>query len=139
MPIHLDSSALRQTKPREYAMRFLFGGLCTALTGLIAEKWGPVVGGLFLAFPAILPAGATLIDKHAREKKQKKGLQGTVRGRREASLDAAGAAMGSIGLFAFALAVRLLLPSRKAPLVLASATLLWLTISFGVWRIRKRM
>jgi hypothetical protein len=34
----------------------------------------PVVGGLFLAFPAIFPASATLIEKHVRERKEKAGL-----------------------------------------------------------------
>jgi hypothetical protein len=34
------------------------------VVGLIAARFGPVVGGLFLAFPAIFPASATLIEKH---------------------------------------------------------------------------
>ena len=43
---------------------------------MIAPKWGPGIGGLFLAFPAIFPASDTLIEKHERRRKQKKGLQG---------------------------------------------------------------
>jgi hypothetical protein len=35
----------------------------TAIPGWIASKYGPVVGGLFLAFPAIFPASATLVEK----------------------------------------------------------------------------
>lgn len=35
----------------------------TALAGVIAKHYGPVIGGLFFAFPAIFPASATLIEK----------------------------------------------------------------------------
>jgi uncharacterized membrane protein (GlpM family) len=35
----------------EYASRFIFGGLATAIAGVIAKEYGPSVGGLFLAFP----------------------------------------------------------------------------------------
>src|SRR5712671_5535227 len=68
------------------------------LAGIIANKFGPSIGGLFLAFPAIFPASATLIEKYEKQKKEKEGLRGTQRGRQAASVDAAGAAMGSIGL-----------------------------------------
>jgi len=57
MKVHADFSALRRTKWYEYAIRFLFGGIITAITGLIAKKFGPQVGGLFLAFPAIFSDG----------------------------------------------------------------------------------
>jgi hypothetical protein len=36
------------------------GGLVTVITGIVAKNWGPVIGGLFLAFPAIFPASATI-------------------------------------------------------------------------------
>ena len=62
MRIQVDLSTLGQTKWHDYAVRFLFGGLITALAGIIAKKFGPGIGGLFLAFPAIFPASATLID-----------------------------------------------------------------------------
>ncbi len=61
MSIQTNFASLKTTKPREYAIRFLFGGLVTAATGVVAKKFGPVVAGLFLAFPAIFPASATLI------------------------------------------------------------------------------
>jgi Protein of unknown function (DUF3147) len=50
-------------------VRFLFGGICTVGAGLIARRYGPGIGGLFLAFPAIFPASATLIQTHEKEKK----------------------------------------------------------------------
>src|ERR1700733_11938189 len=108
--INIDPSGLKQTKWHEYALRFVAGGIITAVAGIIAKKCGPGIGGLFLAFPAIFPASATLIEKHEKQKKEREGLQGTRRGREAASIDAAGSAMGSIGLLFFALLVWQLLP-----------------------------
>ena len=137
MRIHLNPSALRTTRWYEYAVRYLFGGLITVVAGLIAKGAGPSFGGLFLAFPAILPASASLIEKHERQKKERNGFHGTRRGRQAASIDAAGAAMGSIGLIAFALWTWRFLPDQPAALVLAVATVLWFTVSVLVWRRRK--
>ena len=72
MRIKIDPSGILKTRWYEFAVRFFFGGLITAIAGLIAKKFGPGVGGLFLAFPAIFPASATLIEKH--EKQRKNGL-----------------------------------------------------------------
>jgi hypothetical protein len=103
MLVRLDRSALRQAKKSQYALRFFFGGLITAGAGLVARQYGPVVGGLLLAFPAIFPASATLIEKHEIEKKEKMGLNGKIRGSQAASIDAAGSAMGALGLLFFAI------------------------------------
>ena len=137
MMIRIDLAGLRRTKWHEYAIRFLFGGLLTAAAGLIAQHWGPRIGGLFLAFPAIFPASATLVEKHEKQKKHRAGLQGTVRGRKAAALDAAGAALGCIGLAGFALVVWQLLESHETWIVLSGAGLLWLGISGLCWRILK--
>ena len=80
----------------------------TVVAGLIAARFGPVIGGLFLAFPAIFPASATLIEKHVRERKERAGLPGARRGKEAAALDAAGAALGSFGLAAFGLVIWLI-------------------------------
>jgi hypothetical protein len=138
MQIKVDLSGLKQTQWHEYAIRFFFGGLITAFAGIIAKEFGAVVGGLFLAFPAIFPASATLIEKHEKQKKEEKGLQGTQRGREAASIDAAGSAMGSIGLFVFALSVWQFLPVHSAGMVLTAATAAWLAVSVMIWHIRKR-
>ena len=63
-------------------------GAITVLTGLVAKKYGPVLGGLFLAFPAIFPASVTLIEKHEREKKKKAGIAKTISGRQTAAQSA---------------------------------------------------
>lgn len=139
MRIKIDPSALRKTRWYEFGVRFLSGGLITAATGMIAKEFGPGVGGLFLAFPAIFPASATLIEKHEKQKKERAGIHGSTRGRKAAAVDAAGAAIGSIGLLAFALLVKRFLASHSPWLVLACSTGVWLAVSLLVWQIRKRM
>jgi hypothetical protein len=119
MQITVQFDALKQTKWYEFAIRFLFGGAISVIAGLLAKKFGPSVGGLFLAFPAIFPASATLVEKHERERKERKGLYGSERGRDAAALCAAGAAMGSIGLILFSLFVWKLLPHHSPLLVLS--------------------
>lgn len=139
MRIQVDLSTLTQTQWHEYAVRFLFGGLITTLAGIIAKQLGPGIGGLFLAFPAIFPASATLIEKHEKEKKESLGLKGEARGRIAASIDAAGSSMGSIGLVVFALVVSQFISRGRAWIVLGGATVLWLGVSVAVWQIRKAL
>src|SRR5437868_9976089 len=105
MKIQINPEVLAQTKWYEYAVRFLFGGLVAAAAGIIAKKFGPAFGGLFLAFPAIFPASATLIEKHEKQEKERPGLKGTKRAADAVSVDAAGAAIGTLGLACFALLV----------------------------------
>jgi uncharacterized membrane protein YjfL (UPF0719 family) len=139
MQVKVDTSALKQIKWSEYAIRFFFGGCITAIAGLIAQQFGPAIGGLFLAFPAIFPASATLIEKHESQKKEDQGLHGAQRGRQAASVDAAGSAMGSIGLISFAIVVWQFIPRYHSWAVLAAATLCWAMVSFTVWQIRKHI
>jgi hypothetical protein len=139
MRIEIDFSGPKETRWYEFGVRFLTGGLITAAAGLIARRYGPGIGGLFLAFPAIFPAGATLIEKHEEEKKEREGLHGTVRGRKAAAVDAAGASMGALALIPFALLVKFGLDHHPAWEVLISATVLWLAVALLLWHIRKRM
>jgi Protein of unknown function (DUF3147) len=138
MKITFDLSTLAGTRWYEYGVRFLFGGAITVIAGLLAKRFGPIFGGLFLAFPAIFPASATLVEKHEWEKKWKAGITNTTRGRQAAALDARGAAMGSIGLACFALFVWKLLPVWNVGVVLLVALSLWLGVSVLVWEASKR-
>src|SRR6202050_3710175 len=113
--ISVNLSALRHAKWYQFALRFLFGGAICVLAGIVANKYGPTVGGLFMAFPAIFPASATLLENEQQEKKERAGLQGAIRGRKVAGVDAAGAAMGSIGMMAVGAVVWGLLPKQPAP------------------------
>jgi hypothetical protein len=135
--IKMDFSSLKESKPHEYAVRFLFGGTCTVLAGLIAKRYGPGLGGLFLAFPAIFPAGASLIESHEKKRKAEHGFDGTMRGRLAASIDAVGVSLGCVGLMAFAFTLMIGLPKYRAPCVLIMATVVWIGISTLLWAIHR--
>jgi hypothetical protein len=138
MKVSANFSVLKKTKWHEYAIRFLLGGSVTVVAGLLAKYYGPVFGGLFLAFPAIFPASATLVDKHERQKKQRAGIQHTTRGRQMAGVDAAGAALGSLGLATFAYLIWKLLPVWNVAAVFVAAVAAWLCVSVALWWIRKK-
>lgn len=135
--IVVNFGGLRRTRWHEYGIRFLAGGTITALVGIIGKKFGPGIGGLFLAFPAIFPASATLVEKHELEKKRNSGMNGLLRSREVAGVDAAGAVMGSLGLLAFALFVSSLLLRQPAWQVLFAGALIWMAVSAAVWWICK--
>jgi hypothetical protein len=61
---------------------------------MIAKEFVPGKGGLFLAFPAIFRASATLIEKHEKQKKERAGIHGPTRGSKAAAVEAAGTAIG---------------------------------------------
>jgi hypothetical protein len=77
MTLGIKLSVLRDTRWHEYVIWFVLGGLATACTGAIATLFGPETRGLFLAFPAIFCASATLVAKHERERKERAGVRGT--------------------------------------------------------------
>lgn len=124
VPVKIEATKLKETKVWEYVVRFFFGGTITAIVGLVANEWGPSIGGLFLAFPAILPASLTLAKQHD--------------GRREASEDARGASLAAVGLVVFAMIVRWSADWAPA-LVLTLATLAWLATSFVLWALVFRL
>ena len=138
MNVSFNLGALAKAKWYEYLVRLAFGGAITVTAGILAKYFGPVFGGLFLAFPAIFPASATLVAKHETEKKQKAGIATSSRGRQAAALDAAGAALGSIGLAGFALIVWKLLPRYNSAVVFLGATAVWLALAILSWRIWKK-
>jgi hypothetical protein len=137
MVVSAKLAALKGIKFHEFALRFLFGGVCTAAAGILAGRFGPAIGGLFLAFPAIFPAGATLIEKHERQHKQRLGYDGTNRGRAASSIDAAGASLGCLGLAAFALVIWRILPRHDPGFVIPLAGFVWIAVSLSLWFFRK--
>jgi hypothetical protein len=114
----LAPSQLKDTKAWEYLVRFGFGGAISVAAGAIGHAWGPALAGLFLAFPAILPASITLVKQHD--------------GRGEAIDDARGARVGSLGLAAFAVVVATA-SSLHPALVLVLAAIAWAAVSIGLW------
>jgi hypothetical protein len=134
--IEVNWSSLKETKPHEYVVRFVFGGLTTVLAGLIAKRFGPAIGGLFLAFPAIFPASASLIESHEIKRKAKVGSDGRNRGRLAASLDSQGASLGCIGLMGFAFVVWKWINGHNTFLIISVAAMIWLVIAYSLWVIR---
>jgi Protein of unknown function (DUF3147) len=134
----LKFSALKDSRWYELILRFFLGGVATVVAGVAGQVWGPVVGGLFLAIPAIFFASATLIEKHERERKEKKGLKGGERGKDAATLDAAGAGLGGGGLAAFGAIVWFLAQENTAE-ALALAAIVWFAVSAVLWRLRRQM
>jgi hypothetical protein len=117
-PLGLDVSKLRACKPRDMAVRFAFGAAVSILAGVITLVAGNRVGGLFLGFPAILPASLTLIDRKD--------------GRGDAETDAAGATFGAIGLVGFAVLVANLLMRVGVSVAGLVAMAGWLAIATGL-------
>jgi hypothetical protein len=107
------------------------------LTGLISSRYGASVGGLFLALPAIFCASATLIEKHEIRRKQEAGLPGRRRGQEAAALDAAGAALGALGMLASLVFFAMVETSISAAFV--GASLAWVMVSMATWYARRAL
>ncbi|MGJ4942133.1 DUF3147 family protein [Bradyrhizobium sp. HKCCYLS1011] len=136
MLVGASLSSLKEGRWYEHVVRFALGGAATVATGLIARGFGPALGGLFLALPAIFCASATLICSHEIRRKREAGLVGIRRGQQAAALDAAGAALGSLGMLAFAVCFLLLVRhSIAAAFVAASGA--WLVVSVFAWWARQ--
>jgi uncharacterized membrane protein (GlpM family) len=115
--ITIESSRLRDLEVKALAVRFAFGFTISVLVGAIGLAAGDRIAGLFLAFPAILPASLTLIADEDGEEKAK--------------VDAAGACFGSVGLSAYGAASWFLL-SRMAPVPAELGALVaWAVVAIG--------
>lgn len=138
MNVSFDWSALRGIRWHQYTLRFVLGGLVTVGAGAIANASGPVFGGLFLAFPALFTASATLIERREVRKKSRQGLHGQKRGRKAAGLDAAGTMLGSIALGCFACIAWQGLPRHAPAAVLCIAAVCWFALAVLLWWLRKK-
>jgi hypothetical protein len=137
-PIRFSPSSLKEGRWYEYLVRFALGGAATVFTGLISSRYGASVGGIFLALPAIFCASATLIEKHEIRCKREAGLDGRRRGEKAAALDAAGAALGALGMLAFAIVFSLMV-ERSIAAAFVGASFAWLAVSVAAWYLRRNM
>jgi hypothetical protein len=137
--VRFQWSALRESTWYEYAVRFALGGAATVLAGMIADAFGPETGGLFLAFPAIICASASLIEKHERQRKRDRGVRGTVRGRQAAALDVEGAGWGSVGLLTFATTVYFCAATLSFFTGVAIAMVGWAAVAGLMWLLRRHL
>jgi hypothetical protein len=114
----LNLQGLKGKSPKDYLVRFGFGAVISLIAALIGLRY-PLFGGMFLAFPAILPASLTLIERDA--------------GKEEAAIDAEGAIIGATGLLAFALVLAFGIKPLGALTALGAAALAWLVVSVGIY------
>jgi hypothetical protein len=133
--VRFNPGPLRESTISGHVFRFAMGGAVTVGTGLIAEKWGPAIGGLFLALPAILSIGIALIVR-LQNRKAGPAARGD-RARRAAVLETTGTSAGGLGLVAFALVCWSRLSRWPAWLALATATAVWSGIALLAWIARK--
>jgi len=108
----LHPEGLRQIGSRELIVRFCLGAAVSVIAGIIAKAVGARFGGLFLAFPAILPASLTII--------QEKG------GTRRADRDASGAVLGACGLVVFAVVAESTFTRLNPAVVLVTSLAGWI-------------
>ena len=135
MKIRVDPGPLKESHLSGHAIRFAVGGVVTVTTGLIAKTFGPVVGGLFLALPAILPAGIALLVR-LENRKAGPGARGD-RARRAVVIQTTGAAAGALGMVAFGLVAWARFGHWPAWLTLVAATAAWSAVAALVWFLRK--
>jgi len=113
--VRASPGELRSLSARELGIRFAFGAGVSLLAAVVSTFAGARIGGLFLAFPAILLASLTLMAR-------KDGLA-------PARDNARGAAFGTLGLIAFALVAVALLPIWHPAAALVAATVAWAVVS----------
>jgi len=113
--VRFDRDALHSVQTRDLAVRFAFGFGVSVVAGIVTLAFGSRTGGLFLAFPAILPASLTLIEEKE--------------GRRQAEGNAVGAILGAVALVVFALIAFALFTHIPGVAVEAVALAAWLGVS----------
>lgn len=116
----VDASALKDKSPKDFLVRFAFGATISLIAGLIGLKF-QLLSGVFLPFPALLPASLTLVERDA--------------GRHQAEIDAGGAIIGAFGLLSFAVVAMVAIKPLGAFPALGLATLTWVVVSLGLYAI----
>src|SRR5215216_4428930 len=110
---------VRDLRSRDLLVRFIFGAVTSAVAGSLSILFSPIVGGVFLAFPAILAASLTLIAEEE-----------DMEGSRE---DARGAAVGALALGAFAGIGVLTFTMVAWPLALMAASAGWALVALSLY------
>jgi Protein of unknown function (DUF3147) len=108
----VEAGQVREVKKRDLGYRFLAGALASLLSGGMTLAFGPRVGGVFLAFPAILAASLTLVEEQENSA--------------EARENARGAVVGGIAMAVFAAIVAVTIEHMNPAGSLGLATVGWL-------------
>lgn len=117
--LELDWQALLHPEWGQLAVRFAFGAVIALAAGVIGLRFGHRVGGVFLAFPAILPAALTLLERSD--------------GTEKTDIDAVGASLGAVALLLFAItAVQLV--GRVGPVAgILIAAVVWIVAALALY------
>lgn len=114
-----DLARLKQVRLRDLGLRFLFGATISLGAALISSATSARFGGVFLAFPAILPASLTLLQDEE--------------GTRDADRNAIGAVLGGIALVVFAIVGEAGFGRISAGAALLAALGAWLLTAVGLY------
>ena len=109
----LSPGKVKETTAREWIIRFVAGAMTSVASGLLTLGFGARVGGILLGFPAIMAASLTLIAEEEDA--------------RNAREDARGAIVGACALTLFAAVAALTFGHLPGGVVLALATVVWLS------------
>jgi hypothetical protein len=136
-PIRFSPSSLKEARWHEYliASRSAEGRRSSPGSSAVVMEHPSAVS--FSLFPPS-SASATLIEKHETRRKREAGLDGVRRGREAAALDAAGAAVGALGMLSFAILFWLLVENSVAA-AFVGASLAWLGVSVAAWYVRRKI
>jgi Protein of unknown function (DUF3147) len=107
----LELGKVRELGLRELGIRFLAGALTSIVAGAVTLALGARVGGIMLAFPAILAASLTLIAEEED--------------RGEARECARGAVIGGLAMALFATVAAVSLGKLNGAIALLLATVAW--------------
>ena len=107
----VEPEKVSHVRARDLGYRFVAGALTSIIAGVLTIVFGPRIGGVMLAFPAILAASLTLIEEQEDSA--------------EAREDARGAVVGGAALGAFAAVAAELFGNVNGAATLALATLAW--------------
>jgi hypothetical protein len=107
----LEPRKIRELRARELGYRFVAGAVTSIAAGAVTLGFGPRVGGILLAFPAILAASLTLIEEQEDSA--------------EAREDARGAVIGGFALVLFAVVAALTLGKLSGAIALLLAAAAW--------------
>lgn len=121
----LDASQLKQSKLKDYVVRFLFGGCVSVAAAVIATATNSRIGGIFTTFPAILLASLTIISRE--------------NGKHEAEQDTRGGIVGSIALLITTIVLSFTLGRLAGSMALLLALIIWLLCAMGLYLLSYRL
>jgi hypothetical protein len=110
---------LRKVGARAVIVRFVAGAATSVVAAVLTLVFGPRVGGVMLAFPAILAASLTLIAEEDD--------------REQARQDARGSVAGAAALGGFAILGAVLFDQLPGGVVLVIAGTAWLLVAVALY------